>query len=293
MSGFQELTTQVSLWFGDGRMFFIGCLLAVIGVIFSGRLKNKWARAFDYSAWIGMLLIIISATPLPLEIYAVWLLVFLAAMLGHQIPRVKFPRTAAMVGFGVITLAMCIWELQFHRTPTLNIAEDRAIFVIGDSISAGIGGPETTWPEVWAQQSGREIINLAVPGAKIEDALTRQLERVDRRNSTVIVEIGGNDLMGDTTTAEFEQRLAGLLFQLNQDQHQVIMFELPLLPLKNGYGLSQRILATKYSVTLIPKRFLVDVFEAPGATLDGLHLSQTGHDELARRVQEWTDEGPK
>ncbi len=62
------------------------------------------------------------------------------------------------------------------------------------------------------------------------------------------------------------------------------MFELPLLPFHSGYGEVQRTLAKKYNVILIPKKVLTNVIGADGNTLDGLHLSQQGHDALARAV---------
>ena len=62
------------------------------------------------------------------------------------------------------------------------------------------------------------------------------------------------------------------------------MFELPLLPFWNNFGRDQRELAKKYGVTLIPKKYLVSVFAGNGNTVDGLHLSQKGHDDLAAKV---------
>ena len=37
-------------------------------------------------------------------------------------------------------------------------------------------------------------------------------------------------------------------------------------------------------VTLIPKRYLVNAFAGKDNTIDGLHLSQKGHDALAGEV---------
>jgi len=62
------------------------------------------------------------------------------------------------------------------------------------------------------------------------------------------------------------------------------LFELPLPPFSNAYGRVQRALAAQYRVTLIPKRCLTAVFGVQGSTLDGLHLSQVGHNALADRV---------
>jgi acyl-CoA thioesterase I len=62
------------------------------------------------------------------------------------------------------------------------------------------------------------------------------------------------------------------------------MFELPLLPFKNGFGRAQRTLARKYRIALIPKRYLTRVFALTGSTSDGLHLTSIGHIALANEV---------
>jgi lysophospholipase L1-like esterase len=62
------------------------------------------------------------------------------------------------------------------------------------------------------------------------------------------------------------------------------MLELPLPPLANRYGQVQRRLAREFGVTLIPKRHLAAILSAPGATVDGLHLSASGHARMARMV---------
>jgi lysophospholipase L1-like esterase len=40
--------------------------------------------------------------------------------------------------------------------------------------------------------------------------------------------------------------------------------------------------ADKYGVALLPKRCFAGVLGRKDATLDGLHLSQTGHDAMAK-----------
>jgi lysophospholipase L1-like esterase len=44
------------------------------------------------------------------------------------------------------------------------------------------------------------------------------------------------------------------------------------------------VLAEKYGVTLIPKSYLAGILGSKGATLDGLHPSQKGNNQLARMV---------
>ena len=65
---------------------------------------------------------------------------------------------------------------------------------------------------------------------------------------------------------------------------RVAMIELPLPPFYNRYGMVQRALAREHGVKLIPKRFLAGVMGTPGATVDGLHFSNTGHVLFARAL---------
>jgi acyl-CoA thioesterase I len=126
-------------------------------------------------------------------------------------------------------------------------------------------------------------VKLAVPGATLETAMY-QANKITSTNVLILVEIGGNDLLGHTDSHTFYIQLDKLLAGLESKNSRVVMFELPLLPFWNSYGRDQRILAEKYSVTLIPKRYLVEAFSGKGNTIDGLHLTQKGHDELAGLV---------
>jgi acyl-CoA thioesterase-1 len=71
---------------------------------------------------------------------------------------------------------------------------------------------------------------------------------------------------------------------------ELVMFELPLFPFDNAYGIEQRRIAAKYGIRLIPRRCLAAILASPGATLDGIHLSNTGQRALAALV--WEVVGP-
>lgn len=100
----------------------------------------------------------------------------------------------------------------------------------------------------------------------------------------MIVEIGGNDILGSTTSAEFAHDLHTLLSEVSQDSRQIVMFELPLPPFFHEYGRIQRTLSTKYNVKLVPKRVFLSVIAGGDATLDSIHLSQAGHQKMANSV---------
>ena len=153
---------------------------------------------------------------------------------------------------------------------------------MGDSISAGMGTSERNWPLVLGDISNLKVTNLALPGAAATTALS-QLNGIIIPHSLVLIEIGGNDLLGTTSNDDFAKSLDTLL-QKMPSSSSCAMFELPLLPFRSGYGEIQRAIARKYNVVLIPKKVLTNVIGGDGNTLDGLHLSQKGHDALARAV---------
>jgi lysophospholipase L1-like esterase len=91
-------------------------------------------------------------------------------------------------------------------------------------------------------------------------------------------------VLGSTTVERFERDLDALLNQTSQRGVRVVMFELPIPPLLNGYGRVQRQLAARYGAALIPKRILASVIAGKGSTIDSLHLSAEGHRAMADAV---------
>jgi len=98
------------------------------------------------------------------------------------------------------------------------------------------------------------------------------------------VAIGGNDVLGATTTAQFEQSLDALLIELEAPNRQLVMLELPLPPFYHEYGRIQRTLAKNHNVALVPKRVLLSIIAGSESTLDSIHLSQAGHQKMANVV---------
>lgn len=84
-----------------------------------------------------------------------------------------------------------------------------------------------------------------------------------------------------TGVPDFGQGLDVLLSKLAVPGRTLVMFELPLLPHKIAFGQIQRRLAATYGVSLIPKRFFIDVIGGANATSAGLHLSNAGARRMA------------
>lgn len=185
----------------------------------------------------------------------------------------------------IVSGVLTIWEMSHHQRPEIVVSKETAIYVIGDSISAGMGAGIIVWPQVLAEQAMLRVVNLAQPGAKVRDGI-RQAEQISEAPALVILEIGGNDLLGDTDASSFRADLDILVQELVGHGHSVLMMELPLFPFQNGYGEAQREIAAEYDVQLLPKRALTQVLGVPGSTSDGLHLSQVGHNAMAEVLVE-------
>jgi len=275
----------VILNFADGTTFFLGLVLVLMaeGMLFC--IRNRIARPIlTILAIVGIMLVISSATPLPIWLYAIWTVPAIAGLVLSSFAAL--PRRHCVLYGSVLllaTLALGLAEVPHRRRPCLAIHEGTTIYVLGDSISAGIGTNHRSWPAVLDELTPLRVVNLAQPGATVESAIT-QAKGIAEQHSIVIVEIGGNDLLGGTDVSVFRTKLDTLVSSLRADQHEVLLFELPLFPFQNAYGKAQREIVGEHGISMLPKRFFVKVLGTEDGTLDGLHLSQAGHDAMARIV---------
>jgi acyl-CoA thioesterase-1 len=275
----------IVLQLANGNLFFVGLVMIVAALYlrlwFEGRILGLVLR-IGYIA--GIVFVIFSATPLSIWFYCLWFGLCVAAALVVFSQKLSFQRKILMsFAVSLCSLVMCLVELPYHLSPSIKISLKQSIYVIGDSISAGISAKERAWPEVLADISHFKVINLAKPAATVETAMG-QIGSIVGSNSLILVEIGGNDFLGHTDSKTFHLQLDQLLGKLVVGNNQVVVFELPLFPFCNAFGKAQRNLAKKYNVILIPKHYLTDVFGMKDGTVDGLHLSQKGHDALANSI---------
>jgi acyl-CoA thioesterase-1 len=273
--------------FGGGGAFFlgVGSVLASVGVFALPR--GRWARtAASLLIVVGLLLVALSSTPLPYWLYAVVGGVTLPWLVAERSSRDRWQARRWWLRAAVVVawVAAAAVEFPYHLSPAPGFAGRPAVYVIGDSLAAGVGGSgEETWPRLLGQGHPVEVVNLARVGATTASAV-KQADGLPPGGGVVLLEIGGNDLLGSTTAADFGRDLDRLLGRVCQPGRVVLMFELPLPPLCNGYGLAQRRLASAYQVHLIPKRVLMGVLTRDGATVDGLHLTGAGHQRMAGAV---------
>jgi acyl-CoA thioesterase-1 len=268
----------------SGQSFFtgIGLFLAAAG---SSRLRRPFAKRLAALAFVlGTIAVALSSTPIPYVCYAV-------AASGSALWLISLrdanPSAARTVLFAALWIGAACFEIPYWVSPRLAPAPGRTVAVIGDSVSAGIGGDEKamTWPKLLARGHDVVVQDLSHIGETAASALKRVNEaKFDA--AVIVIEIGGNDLLGSTPAKEFAKDLDALLSRLSGPGRRVLMFELPLPPLCIEFGRVQRSLAAKHGVALVPKRFLLSVLAGGGATLDSIHLSQAGHLEMEKTVWE-------
>ncbi len=187
-------------------------------------------------------------------------------------------RAIAIIGI----LSCLAAELPWHFLPAIAPPEHRRLYVVGDLISAGLGHAQITpWPAVLQGLAHIEVSNLAIAGANTETAL-RELDGQRSLRGLVLVEIGGNDMFGAQSPEDYARHLDALLSRLGQIAETTVMIELPVLPGSREYAVIQRRLARKHQIPLIPKRQFACILTEPGSSLDGVHLTQQGHNAMAR-----------
>ena len=269
---------------GSGLMFFTSIGLLFLGTVFCNGSKKLLVRAGVLLFIIGLIAMAIAATPVSIWLAAMTCLAFLVWVAAAISTNAKLKSITC--GVFLLCLALIVKrELPYHFAPGIRTAADRTLAVIGDSVTAGTGTSDKAikWPEQIAEKHNIRVDNRSQPGEKSSTAL-KHIQKDPPNSSVVLVEIGGNDLMGSTTAEKFEIDLDALLTFICQEERQVIMLELPLPPFRNQMGAIQRRLARKHGVKLVPKRVFISVLTTENSTIDSVHLTQKGHDLFAEAM---------
>ena len=160
-------------------------------------------------AGVGVLLIAVSSTPIPpwLAIPIVFVSVFALRSKSSEYSRFKLTTLLATSLWTVAIIHEILWQQQPALANT--ITKDRPpIVILADSITAGLGeGEAITWPALLAKKYPGAIRDLSHVGETVSSA-TGRVERTDLpTDAIVILELGGNDLLGATTHEQFRRDL--------------------------------------------------------------------------------------
>ncbi|MDB5334527.1 MAG: lysophospholipase L1-like esterase [Planctomycetaceae bacterium] len=273
--------------FASGLAFFLGAVCVWSSIALKTISARRWMnRLAVVTCILGLIFIGLSAAPLSYWYYGIASSITLAWLVGEQSSPVEHHqwRVRLRTITALIWLVGSAWELSHQVCPAVRTQGDPPLFVIADSITAGVDDPKIiTWPALIRNAHQIEIHDFSRMGAGVKAAYA-QAECLPDSGGLVLIEIGGNDMLGTTSMADFEQGLERLLIRAGTHGRSVVMFEIPLPPLCNEYGRIQRRIASRHQVPLIPKRLLMGVLAKPGNTVDSIHLTQAGHNQLAALV---------
>ncbi len=282
----KDWTDFVLEQFIGGWAFFYGIVLCLLGcslkTFFS---QNKLKSIARVTTLAGAVFVVLSAAPFSFWMYGVFIaLLALAAFRPHK-GRWQDKKTDYFLLILLLaqSLLMVRTETLHFLSPRITFSANDTLYIIGDSLSMGADPPGKNWPELLGDHANLKVRNLSFGGAKVASSLD-QSPLINQYNALVILEIGGNDLLGGTSIHQFREDLDKMLTLVCVPHRRVAMIELPLPPFYNRFGMVQRDLAKSHGVTLIPKRYLAKTICTPGATVDGIHLSNAGHVLFARTL---------
>ncbi len=275
------LDNLIAYFIGTGYNFYAGLALLIfaqLGFLSGNKTVNKFASRL---ALLALILVLFTT------VVSYWQLGFILLAGGFPLlPNVKNERILP-----ALLLALFIAVLGYNYLADFDheftVTEQEKIYLLGDSLSRG--GPlpaKYAFPALLRRKYGYNIKVYARNGAKVSYYAARPELLNKLKNSTVIVELGGNDMLLPSPVSEYRKNLNRLLRRLAAGNNRIIMFELPLPLFKNSYGRVQHELSRKYDVRLIPRLLLARVISLEGLTVDGIHPTREGHRRLAANLAE-------
>ena len=275
----------VALFFASGDSLYAGSVLLLLSVAIPPTVKRRSVlQVRNVIAWLALLAMVMACPPFGWTVdvifVAVFILWYLAANWAERHYLAARWRAATATVLVLLAVGLSASELRHRAMPRITAAAGDHLVVIGDSISAGLGGSGQAWTVVFQKMTGVPVKNLAQPGARAIDGLA-MAEKLTAEDRMVVIELGGNDLLDDAPSAQFARDMENLVAKVVAPGRTVLMFELPLLPHKIGFGRVQRRVVAEHGIFLIPKHCFTAVLSGVDATSDGLHLSKPGAEHMA------------
>ncbi len=173
------------------------------------------------------------------------------------------------------------------------IPQGATVLILGDSLSYGTGANEgEDYPTLLTTSTGWNIINEGVPGDTTAGGLARLPDLLEvYQPKLLIVELGGNDLLHQTSPTEITQNLNSILGLAKAQGIQTILVAIPAIsPLKAVVGnLSDHPLyeklAKETNTPLIADVFS-DVLSDRALKADQIHANAKGYAVVSEKLGE-------
>jgi acyl-CoA thioesterase-1 len=125
----------------------------------------------------------------------------------------------------VLTLVSCSKNAEKYAA----IPQGATVLILGDSLSYGTGANTgEDYPSLLTKTTGWDIINEGVPGDTTAGGLARLPDLLEvYQPKLLIVELGGNDLLRQTSPTEITQNLSSILGLAKAQGIQTILVAIP------------------------------------------------------------------
>lgn len=164
------------------------------------------------------------------------------------------------------------------------------VLVVGDSISAGYGvEPDEAWPARLAQRTSWRVVAAGVNGDRTAGGRERLPGLMaEHRPALVLIELGGNDLLGGVPAAQITGNLDAMIANARAGGARVALMAAPqpsALGAVTGLAAASLYadLAKRRNVPLIEKA-LPSVLSDEDLRQDAIHPNAVGHGVLAERA---------
>jgi lysophospholipase L1-like esterase len=284
----------LAYWFASGMAGIFGMALIVLGTLLTFRKNRKKPEDKEGKTKLrvlprlailcGLILLLLGSVPISIVLFRILgiLIVALAFCSGFESPTTR-PFLALLriliIAIGLYSLAH---EWKMWRMPAFRYGPSDTVYVIGDSLSAGIGfSGERTWIDIVRdERPDLTLVTYTAGGATLDYAIEKASSLYED-NAWVILEIGGNDILNGLSSDQYKVKLDQLFRTLRRQKNRtIVMFELPLPPFASLYGYHLREVAGRYGVHLVPRWVLSNLITGEN-TCDGLHFSNEGHRSMA------------
>ena len=189
----------------------------------------------------------------------------------------------------IFTLVSCGKSVEKYAA----IPQGSTVLILGDSLSYGTGANKgEDYPSLLTKATGWNIINEGVPGDTTASGLARLPDLLEvYQPKLLIVELGGNDLLHQTSPTEITQNLNSILGLAKAQGIQAILVAIPeISPLKAAVGnLSDHPLyetiATETATPIFADVFS-DVLSDRDLKADQIHANAKGYAVVSEKFGE-------
>ena len=168
----------------------------------------------------------------------------------------------------------------------LQAGAGRQIIILGDSIAAGYRVAESAaFPSLLSSQLGLPIVNRGVSGDTTGMGLQRlEEDAIAASPWLVMVELGGNDFLGQVPEAQTEANLRQIIAKLQAEKAIVVLLGINVGIVGDRYREMFERVAEETGSYLIPQ-ILKGIIDNPQyRQSDRIHPNAAGHRVLADRV---------